>query len=827
MSRLVLVCLALLVGVVNPAAAEVRLAGKVTNENEAPLAGAKLVVRPADSGAGAIQLYADPSGAYAVILKVPGSYLVDVERIGHFALRNQAVTLTEGDNRVDFALIPVREVFSSVDVTSAPPPIDMDTTTTQETVTGTNILNIPYPTTNNLRNALRIIPGVVQDGQGQLHLNGGTESQSLYTLDGFNITDPLTGRFETRLSVEAVQTVDVTGGRIPAEYGKGSAGVLAINTRTGDDKFRASATNFFPGIEYRKGLIIGNWTPRANLSGPIKRGRAWFSNSFDTQFTNTVIDELPEPYDRTKSWRFSDHLNTQVNLTPTNILYTGFLLNFYTAPRANLGVLDPYETTTDVRRRQWFFHIKDQVYLPHRILLEVGYAANRTFGREIPQGHEIYQITTEGRRGNHFLDAARWSSRDQVLVNAFLPEFRFGGEHRVKIGTDLNRLGYWQDAHRTGFVNLGRNEMPTRQTEFGGSGRAGIVNYETSFYVQDSWKMRPRFLVEAGVRGDWDQLLHYWNVSPRVGFAWQPPGLQHTKVSGGYSMVYDATPLRIFTRSRDQYSLTTYFDQDGQPERGPAVTVFTIPHPRLARPRYRSYTLGLDQALPRDFHTRFEFLRKRGGFGFTYINTLDEGGPPPELLTRFQSPEFDAVYGLTNDRRDTYDSFRMTVRHVIRRQYEWMVSYTRSRALSNAVVDASIDEPISADLNVGPMPWDSPNRVLSWGYLPTFWKNWAAAYLLEWRTGFPFSIISDEGSVLGDVNRFRFPTYIELNFHLERRFEFRNHMWAFRMGCNNITNHSNPTVVNNNVSSRYFLHFYGGRDRSFNFRIRWLGKSGS
>ncbi|MCP5109890.1 MAG: carboxypeptidase regulatory-like domain-containing protein, partial [bacterium] len=197
MTRLVLGCLALLFGVAECAAAEVRLAGKVTNENDAPLVGAKLVVRPAADGASVTQIYADPYGAYEAVLGAPGSYLVDVERIGHFALRDRAVTLTEGDNRVDFALIPVREVFSSVDVTSAPPPIDMDTTTTRETVTGTNILNIPYPTTNNLRSALRIIPGVVQDGQGQLHLNGGTESQTLYTLDGFNITDPLTGRFET------------------------------------------------------------------------------------------------------------------------------------------------------------------------------------------------------------------------------------------------------------------------------------------------------------------------------------------------------------------------------------------------------------------------------------------------------------------------------------------------------------------------------------------------------------------------------------------------------------------------------------------------------
>ena len=52
-------------------------------------------------------------------------------------------------------------------------------------------------------------------------------------------------------------------------------------------------------------------------------------------------------------------------------------------------------------------------------------------------------------------------------------------------------------------------------------------------------------------------------------------------------------------------------------------------------------------------------------------------------------------------------------------------------------------------------------------------------------------------------------------------------MWAFRMGVNNLTNHNNPNAVNNNMSSPRYLEFYGGSDRSFNFRIRWLGKSGS
>ncbi len=804
----------------------VRLAGRVVDENGAPLAGARLILRPAGDAANEVQAFTDPAGEYDVELPHPGRYLVDVERKGHFALRGQRLTVVAGANEADFTLNREREVFESIDVVATPPPINMETTENQETVTGTEIVNIPYPSTNNLRNALRVAPGILQGPGGRLHINGGKEEQALYTLNGFNISDPLTGRFESRLSVESVQTIDVSSGLVSAEYGKGSAGVLAIHTRTGDDKYRATATNFLPGVEYRKGLIIGNWTPRINLSGPIKRSKAWFYNSLDTVYTNTVVDELPKGADQSESWRFSDHLGVQVNLTPSNILYSGALANFYTSAREGLSALDPWETTVDRRARQWFFHAKDQAYLPNGMLVEFGYAANRTFRRLIPQGHEFYRITPEGRRGNFFLDATRKASRDQILADAFLPAFRLLGEHRVKTGADLNRVSYWQDARRTGFENYGEDFIRTRRTVFAGDGRAEIVNYEVAFFFQDSWRPQKDLLVEIGLRGDWDQILHYWNASPRIGAAWRPPGLSRTKISGGYGVIYDATNLRVFTRPMDQYALTTYFDENGHPQRGPALTLFTIDNPRPARPRYRNWVAAVEHEFPASLHARVEWLRKRGGLGFTYVNSILPGQPPPlQILSRYDVPAVDAVYRLTNDRRDKYDHLRVTVRQVIRRQYEWLVSYTRSRARSNAVVDANIDEPLLVYDNDGPMPWDAPNRVVSWGYLPTPWKKWAVAYLLEWRTGFPFSIVDEDGRVLGKVNERRFPDFFELNLHLERRFSFAGHLWAFRFGCNNLTNHNNPNTVNNNTASPHYLTFYGGAHRSLNFRIRWLGKA--
>jgi hypothetical protein len=123
------------------------------------------------------------------------------------------------------------------------------------------------------------------------------------------------------------------------------------------------------------------------------------------------------------------------------------------------------------------------------------------------------------------------------------------------------------------------------------------------------------------------------------------------------------------------------------------------------------------------------------------------------------------------------------------------------------------------------MPWDAPHRFLGWSYLPLPWENWAVAGLLEGRSGYPFSTINEDGRVQGTLNARRFPYYFTSNLHLERRFRLAGYHWELRAGFVNLTGRRNPNVVNSNIDSPNYLRFYGGQSRSFNFRIRWLGKA--
>lgn len=792
--------------------AQIRVTGRITNDTNAPVANASVTLRSSAESRVRVSAFTDPAGVFSFQAPHAGEYLLDAEASGYYPQKDRKVALESPEQELAVVLVPVREFSDVTDVTASASSITLDQVASEQRLTGSDVLDVPFPVTHNVKNAMRALPGVVQDNANGIHLNGGAENQALYLLNGFNIGDPLTMRFDTRLSIEAIQSMAVESGAAAAEYGKGSAGVISVNTRTGDDRIRYSATNFFPGIENQKGLRIGSWNPRVNLSGPIRRGRIWFSDSFASQYEQTIIRELPSGQDQATSLRFNNFLSIQANLSPSNIASFGFLASMWNAVRTGLGALDPPETTADRRSRQWFGYAKDQMFFARGAVAEIGFATNRTTFRTIPRGHDLYIYTPFGRRGNFFEDGDQDAERNQIIASYVAPSFTWMGSHLIKFGADLDRLSYRQTMRRTGYQWENADFAPVRTVRFGGSGIVARTNFETSGYVQDSWRIRPSVLLEAGFRTDWDRLIGNNTFSPRFGVAWSPKWSEGSRLSAGYAISYDATNVELFARPFDQYSITTYYPPYGDDSQ-PVRSSFQISGQKLRSPRFTTLNLALDHRVGSGIYVRVQGLRRRGSNGLTYAGLPPLGVAP-----------FDLVYQLSNARADSYHGVELTLRQNFRKEYSWLASYTRSRARSTAAIDLSPDTPMLISDNAGRLPWDAPHRLITWGYLPTPFRDWAMAYLLEYHSGFPFSVQNEAGQVLGSVNSWSYPDFFEMNLHIERRFHLRGQRWALRMGANNITGHSNPNVVNNVLNSPEFLSYYGGQSRALNFRIRWLGK---
>ncbi len=822
-------CLAVVVSALTSlplGAADVALHGRVVDENESPVGGARVIARPAARSTTAAsgsswEAQTDPTGVFTLALPGPGDFLVGVERQGYYTLKGRAVHI-EGTEELTFAIASVREVFQSENVNSETSPVDVGQAQNEEHLTGTEVNDIPYANSHSLENSLKLIPGVLQDATGGLHVNGSSENQVLYLLNGFNISNPISGQFQTLLAVEGIRSVDLASGRYSPEFGKGSAGVLGVSTESGTDAFHYTATDFIPGLSLQEGLHLGNWYPRFGVSGPIVRGRAWFSDTFDSEYDEAVVTGLPSGQNTRSGWAGSNLLHAQVNLTPSNILFADFLVNLDNEGRIGLGPLNPVSTTSTVNTREYFGSIKDQEYFGHGALVEFGYAHNDFSDAQTPQGQSLYVISPQGNSGNYFVHSTQEAARNQGLIHAYLPKFHFAGSHQIEAGADIDWLHYSADFRRTGYRVLGDSGQLISETLFPSPASFHVGDTEASAFLLDTWRVSQRLQFSLGIRQDWDRRLGDVAWSPRAGFSWSPFASGRTRISGGYAITHDAVTLGMLGLPLDQTAATTAYNSNGTPAGPAALTIFTIPNAGLVLPRAGNWTLDVDHQLSEHVHLTAKYLRRRGTDGFAFINTLAPDAPPS--LLPLPNGATGGNYQLTNLRRDNYDSIQISVRQTFSGQFEWMASYTYSRALSNAVIDPNSAQPLQVIPNLVPMPWDAPNRFLAWAYLPLPWKNWAISALADLRTGFPFSVRDPSGLVIGAVDSYRYPLNFDLNIAIERMLTFHGYRFALRGGIDNVTNQANPTAVNNVTGVPQFLQFLGDEGRHYVVRIRFFGR---
>ena len=723
---------------------------------------------------------------------------------------------------VDITLTHIQEIKEVVEVVESPPAIDPAKTQAQEQLTGMDIINIPYPATNDYRNVLNFIPGVQQDSTGQPHLAGGQTYQTLTLFDGFNVTQPANGLLLIRVATDALRSVHTQISRYSAEYGKGSGGVLELTTGSGDDHFRFLATDFIPSIQNKKGLAFNEFNPRFIVSGPIHKGKLWFYDAVEIDYLNTVVKELPSNANSDLSTRFGNFIKLQANLTSRDTLSGGFNYNHFHDPHSGMSPANPQSSTPVVNEPIYQASVKEQHYFAGGELVEAGFAFNRYGLDEAPHGFEPYFLTPETAGGSYYLTANTRAARWQVLSNLYLRPHHWHGQHDLKFGIDLDRLRYDAAFVRQAITYLeeGQTAPPsngcfalspspcTRYSTFPGSPSATTYNLEVSAYAQDRWLPNDRFLVEAGVRYDWDQIIRHSLVSPRLAATYVLDSSGNTKLSAGVGIVYDATPIFLIARPRAGTRQDFFFSTGGLVT-GPVVSTFTVDTRTLDAPRFVNWSLALERKLPAEIYLKAEYIQKRGTHGLVY-----------DLAN---STTLNGNFVLQNTRQDHYDAFQIGTRRAFRNGHMIFASYMHSHARSNQVLDFNVDNPQFSPQQPGPNPWDAPNRLLSWGLLPIY-KGFDLAYSTELRSGFPFNVVNDQLQLHELPGSRRFPTWFALNTHIEKRFHALGYYWAVRGGFNNVTGHRNYTYVNNDFNSAGFLTFGNYEGRTLTGRIRFLGK---
>jgi hypothetical protein len=811
-----MLCLALPVVHAAPA---INITGKVVDENGAPVREAVVAVSPIAGGSEKTSATSDPAGMFRLEITAPGDYQIQAGHEGFFLFANQRTALDEGVP-LEIHMNHLKELAESVDVHYSPPVIDPTQTSDTKQLNNQQILNIPYPASQDYRNALPLMTGAILDNAGQIHFNGGDTREANYRLNGFDISDPATGGLNARLNVDTIQTLEWDASRFSAEKGKGSTGTLDIKTEMGDNRWRYGGTNFVPGFGSQDGLHLDHWSPRFTFSGPIRKGKAWFHNSTDAFYTVSTVSGLPRGQDRTRSVSGSNLTRLQWNITNAQILTASFLVNIGEDKRNGLSILSPAETTVNRRTSLFMGIVKDQWSVGGG-LVEFGFADSKTYLRYSPQGTQTYVQTPFGARGNFFSDQTTYTGRQEWLINGFVRPLHFYGSHQIEIGTDVERSDLDQAIDRHDFTTVRLDNSLVRDVQFLGSPRQFRHDIATYGYALDRWSPIDTLVIEAGVRTQWDEYTGGAPAAPRLSAAWAPKWAGGTRFSGGWGIFYDAITLNMLALSQEQVSVSTFYNAAGQAIGAPVETRFVLRPQDLRLPRFALSSVSAERRLPFGVYGKVNLISRQGSRGFTFEDNV-------------VSPSLN-LYVLDNIQRQRYRAAEFAVRRTFLSKYQWFASYTRSAAHANAVVNYTVDNPILAPQAAGPLPWDSPNRFLAWGWAPIE-KGWFPGFLrpivgdtdlqllLDFRTGFPFSAMTEAGNLSGAPDSLRFPSFGTVNVALERRFPFRGYLWAWRVGVVNAMNRLNPNVVNNDIDSPAFLTYGRGQSRAVNVRLRFLGK---
>src|ERR1700751_1167682 len=129
----------------------------VTDENGVAVPSARVFMFAPNALAGRCET--NFAGRCQISIAFAGSYRLRVEKEGFYAMEQPSVQVSPNAG-IDVILSHQQEAREVVDVMESPPAIDPAQISSQETLSGIDVLNIPYPATHDYRNVLNFIPGV-------------------------------------------------------------------------------------------------------------------------------------------------------------------------------------------------------------------------------------------------------------------------------------------------------------------------------------------------------------------------------------------------------------------------------------------------------------------------------------------------------------------------------------------------------------------------------------------------------------------------------------------------------------------------------------------
>lgn len=522
------------------------LRGTVTDESGAALPGVVVTAtsaamqgsREAVTGAnGTYVLRGLPPGTYTITFNMDGMSPVEVTQ--SLELGQPAEVSPQLQATFEDVIIVTGESVSALE--SPTMGINLDAEEVDTLPTGNR----------SLANIADLSPGLTQGSTaqvgGQISISGGFNFDSVWLLDGVDITDPVFATATNLFIEDAIEETQVLTSGISAEYGRFSGGVVNAITKSGGNEFSGSL---------RVDLTNPAWrdeTPREDengitrdsdqneeysgtLGGKIVQDRLWFFAAARDEATSQqiLLARSDIPFSRQ-----NDDERLEGKLTATladqHTLVAGFMDRDSSQVRPSLGAGSTLQTIETIEFPQQLVKFGYNGVWSPSVFAEAQYSEKEFGFRHIPQGEVSTDISDSPIRcwldssdcayNAVYFDATDPEDRDNEQLTANLSWFgdTGAGTHDVKFGfedfTNINVGGNSQSAtdwvlfidplkDANGDVVIGPDGDLIPDPIFGSSlgvffeafRGAELELQVQSYYVNDRWQLNDHWSFNIGAR---------------------------------------------------------------------------------------------------------------------------------------------------------------------------------------------------------------------------------------------------------------------------------------------------------------------------------------
>jgi len=846
-SLVVLISTLVTLGFVSPATAQQTgtITATVLDQSGVPVQGASVIVL----GGAQVGGRSNASGQ-VTIPKVPvGTYTIRVMLVG-YARQERAGIRVDANRATNLGEIKLAEEavrMKTVQVQGEQKiAIRKKDSSTRQIVTSEDLRSLPV---DSYKDAIGLKAGVISQG-GELHFRGGRADEVLTVVNGIASRNPLRAE-GVDLGLLAVSSSEQVLGGMDAQYGNALSGVINLTTREGGDKF-AGEVRYFTDRYGEHDKEFNNFERvSVGFGGPFLFDKTNYYISYEGTFTDTYLRNTSQHNEH----RFLDFIRTglrQANasnlsskltykVTPNQKLNLELIANNSVDGRYHnrwnrqgfVQVLQDSTAPTDgsitQRYGTWAYYPVDSTYVPmntadHLPVTDASYTQVALTWRHTLGIGEIYNIRASRQQWEStedVLDRQLWEY-EQSPNNYYDPFNRIDGAYYVTNGDypfyeRRNTTTYTLNADYSKKVkahnlmaggDINYNDLSFLLTQFPnvldangnyGATRDEFQNYnpEGSFFVQDRWEYEGMVL-NAGVRYDSFSVGNQISssevadkvktqVSPRIGIAY--PISDRDVMSFHYGRLFQV-PDRLYLYQGRNISA----EARGNPNLEPQTTI--------------SYQLGVQHLFSKEIYGQFGVYFKDI---FGLLTTVNQ-----------EVPGF-AVTVPTRVNGD-YASSRGIEMTLIKRHshgFSGELNYTYGNATGTA---SDPNRALASSGNLSdqfkptseqPLEWDQRHSLSATLRLGNE-KDWAASFIYQFGTGFPYTPEQREQRRQDPnlVNSERLPSTSTLSVQAERFFRVWGQSVTFYLQGTNLLDAENITELqpslwpNNGVNSNSYTVYY-------------------